>query len=37
MIVDGSYFTWFGYRTIQGLRFLRQTKARLLSESPQLP
>lgn len=37
LIVDGSYLTWFGYRTIQGLRFLRQTKAKLLSETPQIP
>ncbi len=33
----GATLTWFGYRTIQGLRFLRQAKARLLSETPQMP
>jgi len=37
LIVDGSFLTWFGYRTIQGLRFLRQTKTKLLSETPQMP
>jgi ABC-type Fe3+-hydroxamate transport system substrate-binding protein len=37
LVVDGSYLTWFGYRTIQGLRFLRQTKAKLLAETPQVP
>lgn len=34
LLVDGSYLTWFGYRTIQGLRFLRYAKAKLLSENP---
>jgi ABC-type Fe3+-hydroxamate transport system substrate-binding protein len=33
LIVDGSYLTWFGYRTMQGLRFLRYAKAKLLSEN----
>jgi iron complex transport system substrate-binding protein len=32
-IVEGSYLTWFGYRTIQGLRFLGQLKLKLVSES----
>lgn len=27
--VDGSYLTWFGYRTIHGLRWLKDTKTRL--------
>ncbi|MBP2681402.1 MAG: periplasmic binding protein, partial [Candidatus Krumholzibacteriota bacterium] len=33
LVVDGSYLTWFGYRTIQGLRFLRYAKTKLLSEN----
>jgi len=33
LLVDGSYLTWFGYRTMQGLRFLRYAKAKLLSEN----
>jgi iron complex transport system substrate-binding protein len=32
-VVEGSYLTWFGFRTIQGLRFLGQLKLKLLSES----
>lgn len=31
-IVEGSYLTWFGYRTIQGLRFLGQLKQKLVLE-----
>jgi ABC-type Fe3+-hydroxamate transport system substrate-binding protein len=31
--VEGSYLTWFGFRTIQGLRWLRDTKIELSSKS----
>lgn len=30
LLADGSYLTWFGTRTILGLRFLYETKTRLL-------
>ncbi len=34
LVVEGSYLTWFGYRTILGLRFLGQFKTKLVSETP---
>ncbi len=37
LIADGTYLTWFGYRTIQGLRYVRQLKAKLASEAQQSP
>jgi ABC-type Fe3+-hydroxamate transport system substrate-binding protein len=37
LIADGTYLTWFGYRTIQGLRYVRQLKAKLASEPQQSP
>jgi ABC-type Fe3+-hydroxamate transport system substrate-binding protein len=33
LVVEGSYLTWFGYRTMLGLKFLGQFKMRLLSET----
>jgi len=33
LLVDGSYLTWFGTRTIKGLRFLYDTKSRLVSDT----
>jgi ABC-type Fe3+-hydroxamate transport system substrate-binding protein len=32
--MDGSLLTWFGSRTLKGLRFFYETKARLLRASP---
>jgi ABC-type Fe3+-hydroxamate transport system substrate-binding protein len=37
LVADGTYLTWFGYRTIPGLRYVRQMKARLASDPPQSP
>jgi ABC-type Fe3+-hydroxamate transport system substrate-binding protein len=33
LIVEGSHLSWFGYRTLQGLRLLEQLKAKLLPET----